>query len=70
MGGRGWQVSEFKASLIYRKSSKTARETQRNPDLNKQKPKQKDMKTKEPNKNQEANMKKQQLKNEKNLNMP
>jgi hypothetical protein len=29
--GRGRQISEFKASLVYRVSSKTARATQRNP---------------------------------------
>lgn len=40
----------MEASLVYRKSSKTAKATQRNPDLNKQKQKQKDTKTKEPNK--------------------
>ena len=27
----GWQISEFKASLVYRVSSKTARVTERNP---------------------------------------
>jgi hypothetical protein len=31
MGGRGRQISEFKASLVYRVSSRTARATQRNP---------------------------------------
>jgi hypothetical protein len=31
LGGRGRQISEFKASLIYRVSSRTARATQRNP---------------------------------------
>lgn len=30
-GGRGSQVSEFKASLDYRVSSRTGRATQRNP---------------------------------------
>jgi hypothetical protein len=29
--GRGRQISEFKASLVYRVSSRTARVTQRNP---------------------------------------
>jgi hypothetical protein len=32
-GGRGRQVSEFEASLVYRGSSRTARATQRNPVL-------------------------------------
>jgi hypothetical protein len=31
LGGRGRQISEFEASLVYRVSSKTARATQRNP---------------------------------------
>jgi hypothetical protein len=33
--GRGRQISEFKASLVYRMSSRTARATQRNPVLKK-----------------------------------
>jgi hypothetical protein len=31
LGGRGRRISEFKVSLIYRVSSRTARATQRNP---------------------------------------
>jgi hypothetical protein len=31
LGGRGRQISEFKASLIYKVSSRTARAIQRNP---------------------------------------
>jgi hypothetical protein len=31
LGGRGRQISEFKASRVYRVSSRTARATQRNP---------------------------------------
>jgi hypothetical protein len=31
--GRGRQISEFKASLVYKVSSRTARATQRNPVL-------------------------------------
>jgi hypothetical protein len=44
LGGKGRQISEFEASLVYRVSSKTARATQRNPVLkqtNKQTNKQK-----------------------------
>jgi hypothetical protein len=46
LGGRGRQISEFEASLVYRLSSRTARATQRNPASKKQnqkinKPKQK-----------------------------
>ena len=32
-GSRGWQISEFKASLVYRENSRTARTIQRNPFL-------------------------------------
>jgi hypothetical protein len=31
LGGKGRQISEFEASLVYRVSSRTARATQRNP---------------------------------------
>jgi hypothetical protein len=31
LGGRGRRISEIKASLVYRVSSRTARATQRNP---------------------------------------
>jgi hypothetical protein len=31
LGGRGKRISEFKASLVYRVSFRTARVTQRNP---------------------------------------
>jgi hypothetical protein len=31
LGGRGRQISEFKASLVYKVSSRTARAIQRNP---------------------------------------
>jgi hypothetical protein len=41
LGGRGRQISEFKASLVYRVSSRTARATQRNPVLKNQKKKKK-----------------------------
>jgi hypothetical protein len=37
LGGRGRQISEFEASLVYRVSSRTARAIQRNPVLKKQK---------------------------------
>jgi hypothetical protein len=35
--GKGQQISEFEASLVYKVSSRTARATQRNPDSKKQK---------------------------------
>jgi hypothetical protein len=37
--GRGRQISEFEASLVYRVRSRTAKTTQRNPVLKNQKPK-------------------------------
>jgi hypothetical protein len=37
LGGRGRWISEFKASLVYRVSSRTAKVTQRNPVLKKTK---------------------------------
>jgi hypothetical protein len=40
LGGRGRQISEFEASLVYKVSSRTARATQRNPVSGKTKPKQ------------------------------
>jgi hypothetical protein len=33
LGSRGRRISEFEASLVYRVSSRTARDTQRNPVL-------------------------------------
>jgi hypothetical protein len=39
-GGRGRQISEFEASLVYRVSSRTARAIQRDPVSKKQKTKQ------------------------------
>jgi glucan phosphoethanolaminetransferase (alkaline phosphatase superfamily) len=54
LGGRGRQISEFKANLVYRVSSRTARATQRNPvsktkqNKRKQKTKNKKQKTKKP----------------------
>jgi hypothetical protein len=41
LGGRGRRISEFKASLVYRVSSRTARATQRNPVSKKEKKKKK-----------------------------
>jgi hypothetical protein len=39
LGGRGRQISELEASLVYRVSSRTARAIQRNPVSKKQKQK-------------------------------
>jgi hypothetical protein len=36
LGGRGRQISEFEASLVYRVNPRTARATQRNPVSKKQ----------------------------------
>jgi hypothetical protein len=51
LGGRGRQVSEFEANLVYKVSSRTARALQRNPVL-KNKTKQNKRKIKQTNKNQ------------------
>ena len=48
MGGRGRRISEFKDSLVYRVSSRTARATQRNPVSKKQKTKNKKQTNKQP----------------------
>jgi hypothetical protein len=40
LGGRGRQISKFKSSLVYKGSSRTARATQRDPDLKSKKQKQ------------------------------
>ena len=41
LGGRGRQFSEFEASLVYRVSSRTARDKQKNPVSKNQKKKKK-----------------------------
>jgi hypothetical protein len=46
LGGRGRQISEFEASLVYRVNSRTARDIQRNP-VSKKKKKKKKKKRKE-----------------------
>jgi hypothetical protein len=46
LGGRGRQISEFKASLVYKVSSRTARAIQRNPVFKNQKSKTKKNKKK------------------------
>jgi hypothetical protein len=46
LGGRGRQISEFEASLVYRVSSRTAKATHRNPVLKNQKKKEKKEKEK------------------------
>jgi hypothetical protein len=54
LGGRGRQISEFEASLVYRVSSRTARAIQRNPVSKPQKKKKKKTKQNNNNKNQET----------------
>jgi hypothetical protein len=50
LGGRGRQISEFEASLLYKVSSRTARATQRNPVSKKTKTKQNKQTNKQTNK--------------------
>jgi hypothetical protein len=46
LGGRGRRISEFEASLVYRVSFRTARDTQRNPVSKNKKKTKKKQKTK------------------------
>jgi hypothetical protein len=57
LGGRGRRISKFKARLVYRVSSRTARATQRNPVSKKKKKK----KSKKPQ-NKQTDKKKNQNK--------
>jgi uncharacterized protein (DUF2252 family) len=50
LGGRGRWISEFKASLVYKMSSRTARAIQRNP-VSKKQTNKKQNKTKQNKKN-------------------
>jgi hypothetical protein len=61
LGGRGRQISEFEASLVYRVSSRTAKATQRNP-VSKNKTNKKQNKTKQKNKNKNKKKGKKVLK--------
>jgi hypothetical protein len=54
LGSRGRQISEFKASLVYKVSSRTARATEK-PYLEKQKQKQKQNKNKKEKKRNSMN---------------
>jgi hypothetical protein len=63
LGGRGRQISEFEASLVYKVSSRTARAIQRNPVSKNQKPKTKNqnkIKQNKTNKKQKQNKQQQQ----------
>jgi hypothetical protein len=51
LGGRGRQISEFEASLVYKLSSRTARATQKKPACLKKKKKKKKKKRKKEKKN-------------------
>jgi hypothetical protein len=50
LGGRGRQISEFEASLVYRVNSRTARAIQRNPVSKNKKQNKQTKKTNQPNK--------------------
>jgi hypothetical protein len=54
LGGRGRQISEFEASLVYRVSSRTARAIQRNPVSKNQKEKEKNKNKKKKQKQKPA----------------
>jgi hypothetical protein len=57
LGGRGRQISEFEASLVYRVSSRTSRATQRNHVSKKKERKRKEKKKKEKRKIWESSSK-------------
>jgi hypothetical protein len=59
LGGRGRQIIEFEASLVYRVSSRKVRDTQRNP-VSKKKKKKKKNKPKKPKKHKQNKKKKPQ----------
>jgi hypothetical protein len=61
LGGRDRWISEFKASLVYRVSSRTARTTQRNPVS-------KNKKTKKQKQNKKKKKKEKKRKNERKKN--
>jgi hypothetical protein len=61
VGGRGRQISEFEASLVYKVSSRTARAIQRNPVLKNQ-TQNKTKQNKKPKTKQNNNNKKQPTK--------
>jgi hypothetical protein len=58
LGGRGRQISEVEASLVYRVSSRTVRATQKNPVSKKQKTKKQKKQTKNKPKNKQTNKQK------------
>jgi hypothetical protein len=58
LGGRGRWISEFKASLVYRVSARTARDKQKNPVKKKKKKKRKEKKRKEKKKRKKEKEKK------------
>jgi hypothetical protein len=64
LGGRGRQISEFEASLVYRVSSRIARATQRNPAS-----KQTNKQTNKKQKNEMRKIKTKQNKNQSNLSL-
>jgi hypothetical protein len=64
LGGRGRQISEFKASLVYKVSARTARATQRNPVFQKEN-KTKEQKTKMKRKEKKRKEKKRKEKERK-----
>jgi hypothetical protein len=65
LGGRGRQISEFEASLVYRVSSRTARATQRNPVSKKNTKNKKQNKTTTTKKQQQQPKKKEKKKKKK-----
>jgi hypothetical protein len=65
LGGRGRQISEFEASLVYKVSSRTARDIQRNLVSKKKKKKKKKKKEKEKKKKKKKKKKRKKKKKKK-----
>jgi hypothetical protein len=61
LGGRGRQISEFEASLVYRVSSRTARASQKNPVSKKKKKKKKRKKKRKEKKRREKKRKRKEV---------
>jgi hypothetical protein len=55
LGSRGRQISEFKVSLVYKVSSRTARATQRNPVSEKERRKERKKERKKERERKQAN---------------
>jgi hypothetical protein len=70
LGGRGRQISEFEASLVYKVRSRTARAIQRNPALKNHPPQKKKPKNQKNKKNKKTKQNNNNNNNKKTTNQP